>query len=273
MYRTLRFPGFKIKAVTLSYDDCVIFDRKLIDILDENGIKCTFNINTGLFAKEKGADRRLMEDEAIELYKNSPHEVAVHGYKHLRLTEIDSANVSLEVIKDREILENIFDRIVKGMAYAYGLYDDRVVEVLKNCGINYARTTVSTGDFNIPTDWLRLPATCRHCDEKLMEYVQRFLTFNDENTAMPKLFYLWGHSYEFNDNNNWEIIEEFAKEIGNRDDIWYATNGEIYDYVKAYDSLIYSSNSNIIKNPTSIDVYLNIHGKKVLVKAGETVRL
>ena len=35
MYRFLRFPNFKFKAVTLSYDDCVVFDRKLIEILDK----------------------------------------------------------------------------------------------------------------------------------------------------------------------------------------------------------------------------------------------
>ena len=52
MYRFLRFPDFRYKAVTLSYDDGVVFDKKLIQILDEYGLKCTFNLNSERYAKE-----------------------------------------------------------------------------------------------------------------------------------------------------------------------------------------------------------------------------
>ena len=45
------------------------------------------------------------------------------------------------------------------------------------------------------------------------------------------MFYLWGHSYEFDENDNRDVIEKFAEFVGGRDDIWYATNIEIYDYV------------------------------------------
>lgn len=51
------------------------------------------------------------------------------------------------------------------------------------------------------------------------------------------MFYLRGHGYEFDNDNNWEVIERFAQYAGGRDGIWYATNIEIYDYVKAYKSL------------------------------------
>ena len=53
-YEFLRFPEFKLKALTLSYDDGVVFDEKLISILDKYGLKCTFNINSGLFDLEGG---------------------------------------------------------------------------------------------------------------------------------------------------------------------------------------------------------------------------
>ena len=67
-----------------------------------------------------------------------------------------------------------------------------------------------------------------------MELVEKFLSFEDTWNARPKLFYLWGHSYEFEDNNNWDVIENFAKALGRKEDVWYATNGEIYDYVTEY---------------------------------------
>lgn len=149
--------------------------------------------------------------------------------------------------------------------------------MLKTCGIDYARTVVSTHRFDIPEDWLRLPATCHHNDEELEKLADEFLKDYPENAHYlykhPKLFYLWGHAYEFNDNNNWEIIEKFAEKVGDRDDVWYATNGEIFDYVKAYDGLIFSVSGNIVKNPSSIDVYTNLNGKETLIRSGETVCL
>lgn len=272
-YTLLRFPEFKEKALTLSYDDGVIYDEKLIEILNRYGIKCTFNINSGLFA-EKDGERRLTKERAVALYKNSGHEVAVHGVRHLSLAEVPEEIAVADVLEDRKNLEETFGCIVKGMAYANGSFNDEAVEILKRCGVKYARTTVSTEKFNIPEDWLRLPATCHHNNPRLSELADEFLKdiggyFWRRN---PKLFYLWGHSYEYNDNNNWEVIENFAKKVGNRTDVWYATNGEVYDYVQAFNRLEYSVNGKWIRNPSNTDVYLNLYDKKVKIPAGETVK-
>ena len=45
---------------------------------------------------------------------------------------------------------------------------------------------------------------------------------------------MWGHSYEFENNNNWVILKNFCKTAGGREDIWYATNIEICDYISAF---------------------------------------
>ncbi len=275
-FALMRYPNFKRKALTFSYDDGVKYDRRLIEIFDKNGLKGTFNINSGLFGENKG-DRRLTKEEALELYKDSPHEIAVHGYRHLSLTEVDVGRSTYDVAKDRAELEEIFGRIVKGMAYANGAYDDTVVEILKNCGISYARTVVSTESFNLPTDWLRLPATCHHANPKLMELAKQFVEAQEDwyiwrNTAL--LFYVWGHSYEFNDCNNWEIMEEFAAYIGGREDIWYATNGEIYDYVQAFNRLVFSMDGNIVYNPSATPVwFVGLDGKNYKIEPGQTLRL
>lgn len=41
------FPGGKAKALTMSYDDGKVQDRRLIDIFNKYGIKGTFNLNYG----------------------------------------------------------------------------------------------------------------------------------------------------------------------------------------------------------------------------------
>ena len=117
--------------------------------------------------------------------------------------------LSYEVMADRKNLEDDFGTIVRGMAYPYGTYNDEVVKCLQQCGIAYARTVVSTHDFQIPTNWLEMPATCHHNDPKLGELTDKFL--NHKNTPKPWLFYLWGHSYEFERDNNWNVIKTFAK--------------------------------------------------------------
>ena len=48
-YNFLRFPQGKEKAITLSYDDGVVEDERLVEIMRSNGVKGTFNINTGLY--------------------------------------------------------------------------------------------------------------------------------------------------------------------------------------------------------------------------------
>ena len=45
------FPGGKKKAFTLSYDDGITQDRRLIGILDRYRVKATFNLNSGLFGQ------------------------------------------------------------------------------------------------------------------------------------------------------------------------------------------------------------------------------
>lgn len=273
-YTFLRFPEFRRKALTLSYDDGVVFDEKLIEIMSKNGVKGTFNVNSGMFSNAK--NRRMSKEQAVKLYTESGNEVAIHGKKHLSLAEVSPAIATDEVLGDRIALEEAFGCIVEGMAYANGSYDDNVVEILKKCGVKYARTIISTEKFDIPDDWLRLPATCHHNNPRLMELARSFVEEEAHSyywLASPKLFYLWGHSYEFNDNNNWEVIEEFLEYMGNRQDIWYATNMEIYNYVQAFKSLEFSVNASLVHNPTSTDVYINYLGKDIKVSAGETVLL
>ncbi len=265
------FPGQRNKAVTLSYDDGVKQDARLIAIMQEFGLRGTFNINSGEYAPEGSegtAHGRMTRLQCRKLYQDSGMEVAVHGLTHPFLDRLAHELCTYEILQDRINLEQDFDCIVRGMAYPYGSYSDNVVEILKNCGIAYARTVRSTGRFDLPTDWLRLPATCHHNDPRLMELAEKFL---NENTRDAKLFYLWGHSYEFDDHNNWNVIEDFAKLVGNRSDVWYATNIEVFDYITAFHRLQFSVVSKKVHNPTAIELCFATDAGAYCVKPGETV--
>ena len=266
----------KSKVLTLSYDDGVVQDIRLVEILDKYGIKATFNINTGTYLPEEKVREkfygRLKLSEAKALYKNSGHEVAVHSLTHPRLEEIPSDELLEEILEDRKNIEEQYGTIARGAAYPYGTYNDKVVSALDMCGICYARTTRATNNFGFPENWLTLHPTCHHSHPDLLGLAKRFA-----EKELPSrdnwMFYLWGHSYEFQDNDNWNIIEEFAEYMGGRDDIWYATNIEIYDYVKAYESLQSSTDKKIIHNPSATDVWFSQKDKTYCIKGGETLYL
>ncbi len=278
----MRFPEGRAKTLTLSYDDAVEQDARLIEILDKYGIKAAFHINSGCLAPEGTVypegqvHRRMTKEQALKLYIGSGHEVAAHTCAHEFIDALPSVVVIDEVLSDRLNLEKDFGKIVRGMSYPYGVLNDSVVEIMRACGIAYSRTTVSTEHFEMPKDWLRLAATCHHGNPRLMEIAEKFI--KDPANAKPKMFYLWGHSYEFEQKNNWNVIEEFCQYMGGRDDIWYATGIEIYEYTKAFESLVWSSNMEMVTNPSAIPLWFRYalngeHSHIVKVDAGETCRL
>ena len=67
-FSTLRFPNFLTRCLTLSYDDGVVEDVKLCEILNKYGIKATFNLNSGQFSKKEG-EGRLTKNQVLSLYK------------------------------------------------------------------------------------------------------------------------------------------------------------------------------------------------------------
>lgn len=262
-----RYPNFLTKAVTLSFDDGRDFDRKMIGILNKYGIKCTFNLNSG---RIDSCESYVSSSEIDKLY--SGHEVASHTLTHPYLDCLDNAGIVYQVINDRKNLEDMVGYTVRGFAYPFGLSEtDGMIECIKNCGIKYARTTVPTHSFDLPRDLLRLNPTCHQSDEKFYELAERFFEYDD--TKYPwciklRLFYIWGHSYEYE--NAWEKLENMCQVLADHNDVWYATNIEILDYITAFDSLVRSANGKYVYNPTDKDLYAEVNGKEIVFEAGKT---
>ncbi len=263
--RTLWFPGKTKKAITLSYDDGNIFDRRLCEIMGKYGVKGTFNINSA----QSGEGRRMTTEECVALYKSHGFETAYHGAKHLMYNSVSPSRVVQDVVNDRISLEKATGDFIIGGAYPFGAYDRDIKEAHRLCGIRYSRTASSNYGFTIPTDWLEWNPTCHHGHKDLMPLVEKFLA---KKPWMAEIFFLWGHSYEFNDNDDWEIIEEFCRRVSG-EPVWHATNREIYEYVTAYRSLQFTADECIVYNPTQIDIYFaEMRAEEpILVRAGKTV--
>ncbi|MBQ7974179.1 MAG: polysaccharide deacetylase family protein [Clostridia bacterium] len=208
--------------------------------------------------------------EAKDLYINSRHEIAVHSLTHPGLEKLDTGEIVYEIMEDRKNIESTYGTIARGMAYPNGTYNRKVIDVIKACGICYARTIKPTESFNLPEDWLELHPTCHHRHPALLDMADEFLN-KPTNANTCRLFYVWGHSFNFDNEDNWNVIEEFGKKVSRKNDVWYATNIEIYDYVQAYNSLVISADRKIITNLSAIDVWLNDRKETFVIKPGETL--
>ena len=290
MIVNMLFPGGKAKAFTLSYDDGVESDFRLADLMRKNGVKGTFNVNSGIKRIREDLEQsdpenprcRMNRRRLLEFFeKNSDiAEIAAHGLTHAALALMDQGSAAWEVLSDRKNLEDMLGIPCRGFAYAYGNYNDQSVEALKVSGFRYARTGTATGDFSLPSDPLRWSCTCRHANPKLMEFAKQFVESKEGSVKkIPYLFSVWGHSYEFNLDDNWNVIEELLAYVGNRDNIWYCTNIEFFNYLRAFQSLEFFANQTKVYNPTAIPVSLRVTVEKkdpariVTVNPGELLVL
>lgn len=260
------FPEGRFKALTLSYDDGKITDRRLIDILNQNGLKGTFHLNSGYFGETKGHRvPYITREEAADLYRG--HEIASHTSTHPTMARMPMEGNLQEILEDRKTLEEISGYPVRGFSYPNGVHGERLYQLLRSCGIAYGRITKSSKRFDLPDCFYAWKPTCHH-KEQLMEHLDRFLDTEYDQRLM--LFYVWGHSYEFELDHNWKLMEEFAKKAGNWDSIWYATNIEIYDYLKCAENLVYFADLHGVHNPGAEDVWIQADGEIHRIPGGQT---
>jgi len=73
-----------------------------------------------------------------------------------------------------------------------------------------------------------------------------------------QLLHVMGHSYEFDQGANWEIIEEFCSLMSGHAALWYATNIEIVDYLRAARAVRSSVDGTMLYNPSGLEVWFSI---------------
>ena len=259
---TMLFEGGKRKALTFSYDDGTIYDKKLVSLLKKYDMKATFNLNSGLLGQKEhrminGINTDFSQIEPWEVKTvYADQEVASHTVNHSSIVGLSQNMGAAEVLKNKQKLEELTGRPVRGFAYPYGSYNELAEEILSACGIEYARTADSSNYFDIPQDFLEWHPTCHHDAPELLKLAEKFC---NDDSLQPQLFCIWGRSYEFAQKDNWQVLEEFMKYVSDyREKIWFATSIEIVDYVKAFRELRCSSDGRILQNPTEMTLWFEM---------------
>lgn len=253
------FPGGRHKVLTMSFDDGRLEDRRLVELFNRYGIRGTFNLNSGI-----REEKRIPAAEWKDLYAG--HEVACHTSLHPTISRCPLEQVARQVLEDRIALERAVGYPVRGLAYPNGSWTPEIAALLPALGIRYARVVGDSHDFGMPRDWMTWTATC-HFQHGLAEDGERFAALY--KTQYLYMMYVWGHSYELATEEDWAALEAFCARLGGREDIWYATNIEIVDYMEAAARLQWTAAGDAVYNPSAQTVWAEAGGIQYELPGGQ----
>lgn len=241
------------KYVTLSFDDGLEQDKRIIEILKQYGLKATFNLNSGLFGQRRKIGRmgdygifelpdedgfsakllkaapahRIPEDEIGQVYAG--FEIAAHGHHHDDLKNLHGAELNTAIGVDLTKLQRITGEKVKGFVYAKGNHTREAEKYLREHGISYGRLARTNGSFTLPQNPLCFAPTAWLIEKQISQLIRKFQ--QAEATDQDLLLSLWGHGYEFDfgtENCNWTRFEKLCQELAMLDNVVFCTNAEVF---------------------------------------------
>ncbi|MCR5694672.1 MAG: polysaccharide deacetylase family protein [Clostridia bacterium] len=237
------------KYFTMSFDDGITQDARIIEILKKYNMPCTFNINTGLYGVQwdwvaeavgkPGLLHKRFTKAEIQSGIYDGFDVEVHTLSHPSLAGQYEGNVSAikrQVGNDANNIKQLTGVEPCGMAYPGGLESDTsdfvIRTILENTPVRFARLAVNrVNNFALPEYWMMWYPTCSISNISYTKTLfKKFL--NADATDHDLLFYAWGHGYELDQYDCWDKFEELIKMISEAEDVVFVTNAEFYEIFK-----------------------------------------
>ncbi len=199
------------KYFLLSFDDGTIYDPRFVELLNQYGIKGTFNLNSGLedfvwYYENKFPVRRQILSEIGDLYRG--HEIASHSLHHHWLNTLTPPQISREIGEDCETLKKCFGLEEIGFGVPFTACGEREIRLIRKY-VRYIRLSEFAEDFALPKDPFHIPIHALYNDADVREKLACFA----ESDLEDALFVMAGHSYELEVLNHWEYMEELLAYI------------------------------------------------------------
>nr|WP_321222446.1 polysaccharide deacetylase family protein [uncultured Psychroserpens sp.] len=268
------YPDGNTKALVLSYDDGTIQDIELAQLFDKNDLVGTFNLNSMYLGVTRGwpqqngdtiYQRYVPKDSLLIIYKN--HEIAAHGALHKNFTGISSDDVLEEINTDLKILKSLTNREIISMAYPFGSTNDSVAKLIVSTGIKNGRTVDDTYAFDVPKNYMMWHPTCH--DSKVLDFLNPYLELNEQHLSV---FYVWGHSWEFGNEDRWNNMVRFCERIGKSKDIWSVGHGQLTNYLLAINNVQVEEQK--ITNPSdNSPIWIQLSSGIKKLNPGESISL
>ncbi len=228
--------------VVQCWDDGVVNDERLANLLRRHNAKATFNLNPGTMDPEKRVEPSWRKQgEGIYnhnfgfsggklSYRDIPEvyagfELASHCWRHENAGSIPDDEWIKSALDARKFLEDIVQKPCRGFAWPCGVVTDGTVAKLRENGFAYGRTTRTTFDV---TDCPEPLALAPNCHFKAPDFWDRYT-----KAKKTGVFYFWGHSYElFQYDEMWNSFEDMIAYISADPDAEWADVIDIVPLLK-----------------------------------------
>ncbi len=139
------------KPVLLTFDDGYLNNYQIaFPILQEFGFTALISlvadpsVRTNEWDQRKGiAPTSLMERHHIREMADYGIEFASHSYRHKSLPHLDNEELTIELVRSKEAVEEIVGKRAEALVYPYGDVDQRVKQAVRDAGYDCAFATHS----------------------------------------------------------------------------------------------------------------------------------
>lgn len=302
------FPGWVRKSIAFTIDDGnVVLDKKFIDIVKPYGIKGTFNLKspdldkyTPEFYRElyrgygisnhcKHHPFPMTEERALPL-ADEPFDAEVADKSLRYKTETEGlyrifhrtywASVAEPETycrladESKNNLENVFGKgSITTFVWPYSEPANQEIldYIIKKAGYVAVRKTGALVDktkFSLPKDRGHWSYNAGY--DILTEASELYEKYPDDGEL--KFFAFGIHSHDYENNNCWDRLVDFAKKFGNRpESYYYASVEEIFEYEDAVNALI--KTDELIRNESDVTIYIKINGKRFVLEPMSEIKL
>ena len=218
--------------VTTSWDDGHPADRRLGELLTKYGIAGTFYVPT-----RNSEGRQVMGKADVAVLAQS-FEVGGHTLDHVILTALATKQATHQIESNKQWLEEITGERIDAFCYPRGRYNEAVKKIVRLAGFKTARTIQNLSS-RVGNDPLEVPTTLQFFPHRRDTYLKNLLKggsrlaragafvdaclSNDLPDRVRRLvdlcarngryFHLWGHSWEIEDLNLWNELEDTLKHL------------------------------------------------------------
>ncbi len=198
------------KVFLISFDDGSVWDPRLVALLNQYGMKGTFNLNSGLedfvWEFEGFPVRRQKLSQVGDLYRG--HEVASHSLHHPWLNSLTPPQLRKEVGEDCANLKVLFGLEEIGFGVPFTACGEREIRLIQKY-LRYIRLSEFSDSFALPKDPYHIPIHALYNQEDVKDRIAAFAA----SPLSDGLFVLAGHSYELEALGHWDCMETLLQYI------------------------------------------------------------
>ncbi len=198
--------------VIQTWDDGIVSDIQLIEILKRYQARASFCLTPGLYQESRSFGWtyqgrevwRLGTRELADVYDG--FEICSHSMTHPRLTDLSEDRLHWELQTSKTMLEQIFQKPISGFCYPFNACNDFVKDAVSKAGYRWARGNQNRDNVYPPENPFEFHPSCRYLD---CDFWNKF----DRQRETNGVFFFWGHSYELVTEAMWQDFESTIKAI------------------------------------------------------------